>query len=405
MRRGAALAVYWFFYFGGLGIFFPYYSLYLRENAGLTGTEVGIVVAALPLVGLVAQPLWGHVADRTGARTPILVLLTVGAAAGYGALGLVSGFAAMLASTALLAFFATAVLPVSVSVTLAALGDRGPRLFGLVRVWGTLGYLVFVIGFPWLLGRFQARHGLAATGAVSEPGLELMFFVTAALVFAAALVGPFLPRDQAVGLRAAPGEGVELLRHGAVRRLLLFSLASYVFLQGPMTLFPIYVRALGGDIDTVGRMWVLMLLVEIPLVAFMGAGLERVGPRVLLALGVLAGGLRWVICGLTWDTRVIYPIQLVHGVVVAGLMIGAPLYLETVVPPHLRSTGQALLATFGTGLGGILSNAGAGWLLERVGPNAPYLVGGAGAIVLGLLVGRILPETRRVIPPPPPDPP
>ena len=44
-----------FLYFAGLGVFFPFYTLYLRENAGLSGTEVGIVLATLPLVGMVAQ--------------------------------------------------------------------------------------------------------------------------------------------------------------------------------------------------------------------------------------------------------------------------------------------------------------------------------------------------------------
>jgi MFS family permease len=56
----ATLSIYWFLYFTGLGIFYPFYSLYLRDNAGLSGTQVGIVMATLPLVGMVAQPLWGR---------------------------------------------------------------------------------------------------------------------------------------------------------------------------------------------------------------------------------------------------------------------------------------------------------------------------------------------------------
>jgi hypothetical protein len=238
----------------------------------------------------------------------------------------------------------------------------------------------------------QERRGLGATAAVSEPGLELMFLVIAALVLAAALVGPLLPRDQAVGLRAAPGEWRLLLHRGPVLRLLAFSFASYLFLQGPMTLFPVYVRAVGGDIDTVGHMWVLMLLVEIPLVLLSGAGMQRLGARALLAIGVVACGLRWIVCGLTADMRILYPIQLLHGVTVTGVMLGGPLYLEAVVPENLRSTAQALLATVGLGCGGIVSNIAAGWLLEHAGTSAPYLLGGVGAVVLSAMVRWILPE-------------
>ena len=56
VSHGLPLALFWFFYFAGQGIFFPYYPLYLRENAGLSGTQVGIVLAMLPLMGIFAQP-------------------------------------------------------------------------------------------------------------------------------------------------------------------------------------------------------------------------------------------------------------------------------------------------------------------------------------------------------------
>ena len=66
MRRAVPLAVFWFLFFGGLGVFYPFYTLYLHENAGLSGTEVGAILAVMPLVGMVAQPFWGQLADRTG---------------------------------------------------------------------------------------------------------------------------------------------------------------------------------------------------------------------------------------------------------------------------------------------------------------------------------------------------
>ena len=37
----AVLSLFWGTLFGALGIFFPYYSLYLKEDLGLTGQQVG----------------------------------------------------------------------------------------------------------------------------------------------------------------------------------------------------------------------------------------------------------------------------------------------------------------------------------------------------------------------------
>lgn len=392
MLRVFPLALFWFVYMGALGIFFPYYSMYLRENLGLSGTQLGLILAIMPLVGIVAQPFWGQVADRTGARSRVLALLALGAAFGYLALAAVSGFTALVLATAALAFFSTAVLPVTISVSLATLSDAGPYAYGRVRVWGTLGFLILVIGFPWMLHHIQALRGIVLIpGGPSEPGLEVMFIITAVLVFGAAVVSLFFPREGVVALRAPRGDWRGLVRNGPVIRFLFFVLGAYMFLTGPMWLFPIYVRAHGGDMDAIRRMWILMLIVEIPLVAYSGAGIKHLGARGLLALGVFAGGLRWIVSGLSDDLYVIYAFQMLHGVMVAGLLLGGPLYLDAVVPERLRSTGQALLTMVGVGIGGIASNTAAGWLFEHVGPDAPYVVGGVGALVLSCFVHKILP--------------
>lgn len=393
MWRSVPLTLFWFVYMGALGIFLPYYGLYLRENAGLSGTRLGVVLAMVPLIGIVAQPLWGQIADRTGARSRILGVLSLGTACGYLTLGFANDFVAILLATAGLALFTTAVLPMTVSVSFAVLRDAGPHAFGFVRVWGTLGFLLLVVGFPWLLDTYQSVRGLARQfGAVSEPGLEIMFGTAALLVFFAAAISLLLPREGTVSLRAARGDWRTLARNKPFVQFLVFSFAVYLLMQGPMWLFPIFIRSRGGDIDTIRNMWILMLIVEIPLVLATGSGLKKIGARGLLALGVLAGGIRWLLCALITDLDLLYPVQMLHGVTVVGVLLGGPLYLEAVAPEKLRSTAQALLSVVGIGIAGIASNMGAGWLLENAGPEAPYLVGGVGALLLGVFITRVLPR-------------
>jgi MFS family permease len=399
MPHRLAMAVVWFFGLGALGMFLPFFGLYLHENAGLAGTRVGIVLAVVPLVGAAVQPLWGQVADRTGARARVLVWIALGAGLGYAALFAARGFASLLFATALLASFQTAFVPAAVSVTLALARDGGPHAFGLSRVWGTVGFLLFVVAFPRLLDAAQRAQRLGrAAGGPSEPGLELMFAGAGAAMLLAGLAALALPRRGAVAIRAPRGDWRRLARHGPFLRCLAFALAAYVCLQGPLTLFPVFVRARGGSLDSVSEMWVPMLLLEIPLVALSGASLARVGARGLVAIGVVAGGARWLACGVTSGLAWIYPVQVLHGVVVAGFVLGAPLYVEAVVPERLRSTGLGALTMVGASLGGITSNLAAGWLLEHVGPDAPYLAGGMGALALGCLVPLVLPPPGR--PPP-----
>ncbi len=390
MRRGAPIALFWFFYFGALGVFFPYYSLYLRENAGLSGTQVGLVMAAIPLTGLMAQPFWGNLADRLGARARLLVVLAAAAGAGYFAIGEVRGFPAILGATVAMACFGTAVIPLSVSVALAALSESGPHAFGLARIWGTLGYLITVAGFPSFLDLVATVE--SAGEGVSEPGLGVMFAVVAVGCVGAAAAGLWLPRDGAVRLRAERGDWRALLRSGPVVALLLVMFTSFLLLQGPMAMFPILVRARGGDLSTIGQLWIVMLALEMPLIASTGTVLQRFGARRLLAVGIFSGGLRWVACGVDTSLPVFYAVQILHGVTVTGLMVGGPLYLEQVVPERLRSTGQGLLAMLGVGAGGLLSNVATGWLLEHTAAEVPYLLGGAGALLLAASIRWILPK-------------
>lgn len=390
------MSLVWLFVLGGLGTFFPFYSLYLRENLALTGTQVGLVLSMLPLVGIFAQPLWGQVADLTGWRTRLLSLLALGAGCGYTALSWGGGFVPILLLTALLAVFSTPLIPSSVAVTLAITQEGGARAFGLVRVWGTVGFLVSVVAFPSVLEALRdAGAGTPAAGDVSEPLLGWMFPVTGAVVALGGLVAFALPRTGTLSLRAPRGDWRKLFAHRPYVRLLLFVLLAYGLLQGPMGLFPVYVRAHGGSVETVSRLWVPMLLVEIPLVALSGASLARIGARGLLGIGVLAGGVRWAVCGFLPGSEWVYPVQALHGVVVAGLVLGGPLYVEAAVPDRLRSTGQNVLAMVGSSVGGITSNVTAGALLERFGPDFPYQVAGVGGIALAALVWFLLPPPSR----------
>jgi PPP family 3-phenylpropionic acid transporter len=396
-RPAGSTALVWFFALGGLGVFFPFFSMYLSENAGLSGSEIGVVMATLPAVGIVAQPLWGIVGDRTGRRARLLALLCFGSGVGYLLLGSARGFGAILGGTALLALFSAAVVPTAVAVTLALTSDAGPHGFGRMRVWGTVGFLLLVASFPASLRLLDFDAGAfdSAVGA-SEPGLGWLFPVAGALTVAAGLFALRLPRTAALSTRAASGDWRQLLRHRPYLHILAFALLGYFFLQGPMGMFALYVRAHGGSAESVSWMWIAMLLVEIPLIALSGTTLTRIGPRGLLAMGVLAGGLRWTVCGFTADLRWVYLVSLLHGVTVTGLVVGAPLYVEAVVPERLRSTGQGFLAMGGLSIGGISSNLGTGWLIEHVGADAPYIVGGLGALALGLLLPLVLPPPHEL---------
>ncbi|NNL84051.1 MAG: MFS transporter, partial [Myxococcales bacterium] len=136
-RRGTVgIALFWFLYMSGLGAIFPYLSLYFREDAGLSGDQLGVALAMTPLVGIFSQPFWGHWADRTGRRRGALVALALGAAAGYLLVWQATSFLPLVACLALTAVFTTPAMAVASSLSFAVLGEGGAARFGKVRAWG-----------------------------------------------------------------------------------------------------------------------------------------------------------------------------------------------------------------------------------------------------------------------------
>ena len=107
-----------------------------------------------------------------------------------------------------------------------------------------------------------------------------------------------------------------LLRQSSYLRLLLMAFFAFTLLSGPIVLFPVFVTERGGTIETVSRLWIPMLLLEIPLIYFAGAGLRRIGARGLIAAGIACDGLRWLITALAPNLGWIFAIQLLHGAVV-----------------------------------------------------------------------------------------
>ena len=110
--------------------------------------------------------------------------------------------------------------------------------------------------------------------------------------------------------------------------------------------------------------------------------------------GLAAGGLKWLACGFFGDVPVVlHASMLLHSVYVAGALVAMPLCVNYLVPVQLRSTGQGLATMISASLGGgICSNLAAGWLIDHVGPAAPQVYGGIGAMLLLLVAPFLVPK-------------
>lgn len=375
------LRAIWFFYLGGFGAVFPYMSVYLKEVKGLGEGEVGLVLSALPLASLVARPIWGTVSDVTGRRSHIIAALCLVAGLLFWVFGRAEGFLPLVAGMLGAAFFAGAVVPLVTAASFASLGAASQELFGGVRLWGTVGFL---IGME-LVGSVPRLSPLSG-----EPllGTAPFLWVAAGGVVMAGVVSLGLPARGDLAVRAKAREARGLLRSKNVLLVLGAAFLMHLAIQGPVQHLAILLRDLGGNVADIRNTWRGMLLIEIPLVGFSGRLTQWLGARGLVRLGLAAEAVRWSVTAWAPGLLSVEMIQGLHGVGIAGIFLGMPLLLESRVPAHLRSSAQAYLATVGTGLGAVFSNQIFGALLERVGPRPPLFASAGLCAFLVVLLSR-----------------
>src|SRR5215207_741553 len=143
------LAGFYFFYFAYLGTFAPFFSLYL-ESVGLTPFDIGVVMSLPQVTRIIAPHLWSWLADRSAA--PVRVVRLTGLAGTLVFISIFAGvqFALIAATIFAMTFFWSAALPLMEATTLSHLGDETSR-YGPVRVWGSVGFIVAVVGAGYVL--------------------------------------------------------------------------------------------------------------------------------------------------------------------------------------------------------------------------------------------------------------
>ena len=147
------LSGFYLFYFALLGATAPFLALYF-EHLGFSPARIGELVAIPMLMRCLAPNLWGWLGDRTGRR---LLIVRIGAFCTLASLSLIfvsQSYAWLALVMALHAFFWHAVLPQFEVITLAHLREQSAR-YTQLRLWGSVGFILTVVGLGWLFEVFS----------------------------------------------------------------------------------------------------------------------------------------------------------------------------------------------------------------------------------------------------------
>lgn len=368
MRPNRGFKLFYFLFYAAFSGFVMFRNVYFEE-IGLTGTQMGAIGFLIPVCTMLAQPVWGLVADWKGLEKSILyvsAIVTGVAALAYPAVPtLPRAFLLILTITVVFASFRAPAVPIANALVLSTgMSYEGVRAYGSIAfglAGVTIGYLIGVLGTGLIFPAYALGMGLIVLLLWDLPVADP---VALASDLSLETIRPLLNRQFVLLLGAAFAIGV---------------------MTPPGTaFFSVYVRAVGHSDAITGVAWLLKTVAEAA--AFLYIARSRRGAyRQLLAVGGLLYTATYLVL---WLTGAIVPIMLAQLLLGAGFALfnlAAVNLAHALAPDALKSTAQSLLMVGGSSAGVAVGELLAGRLLDVVGAQQMYAV----VALLGLVAAGV----------------
>jgi PPP family 3-phenylpropionic acid transporter len=356
-------------YYGTVGILLPFLPAYLK-GLSLSGAQVGALLALGPLMSLVAPPLFGHWADRTGRLGGVLTFISVGAFLGLLPLLRATTFWAAAVALAAYAFFSSSITTLLDSMALHRVAVSGGS-YARLRLFGSAGFVCSSALFGALVEKVDRWTVIVPLSLVA-------CYAGWSLTLRAQQVPP------AGRQRAFAAWGVVKSRDVA---LLLAASALHWIACAPFHgNFSIHVAALALPPSVVGASAGLGVLAEIAVMLLYPIVAERFSPRHVLAFSFAASAVRWWGMSVAHSAGAIMALSLLHGLTFGAFYIGAVGFLARRIPASQRASGQALLVAVTFGFGGLCGYLCAGAGYDWLGGHRLFAVGGALEVVAAGIV-------------------
>ena len=368
------IAGFYFFYYAFVGMFAPYWSLYLK-SLHFDAIDIAILMSLQPVMRMVAPNVWGWLADHTGKRREVVVVAASLSALFYLGVFATTSFWGLFIVLMLMNFFWSASMPLVEATTLTWLGKNTAH-YGRLRSWGSIGFILSVVGLGYAFDHIAIAWLLWA-GLVCELGI---------LIFA----------------RQIPPAAVlaHHTDHQPIKQIVLqprvLALFGACFLMaaahGPYyTFFSIYLVEHSYAKSAVGGLWALGVICEIGVFFLMPGLVRRFGFSRILLISFGAAVLRFLLIGWAVDIVVLLLLaQVLHALTFGAYHAASLGLVHEFFQGRHQSRGQALFGSLTYGAGGILGGLASGPIWQHWGATALYTSSAAMALLGLMLMGRKL---------------
>ncbi|NWG86310.1 MAG: MFS transporter [Hydrogenophilaceae bacterium] len=363
------LSGFYFFYFAFVGAMAPYWGLYLR-SLEFNALQIGILMSLLQVMRIFAPNVWGHVADRTGKRVAIVQMVALVCVIAYIGVFFGTGFWWLFAVMSLISFFWSASLPLVEATTLSHLKERSDR-YGNIRLWGSIGFILVVVGLGALLDHWP---------------IGWLLWVVLVLLMGVALFARFIPEAEINTLETEQVSLRSVLKRPEVVALLIAAILMAAA-HGPYyTFFTIHLVDAGYSKTLAGWLWALGVICEIGVFLVMPRVFKRLRVETVLLLTLAAAALRFLIIAWQVDNLpLLLFAQALHALTFGAYHASAMALVHRHFRGRNMARGQGLYNSLAFGFGGTLGSLYSGAAWDSLGAGVTFSLAAACATLAALV--------------------
>ena len=340
-----------------VGFFNPFLPLWLKE-LGWSIVLISLLTSLQAVTRVLAPYAWGTLSDRTGERVRLLrwgALIALVAS-----LGLWFNGGLVWLTVVLLVVFAqtSGMMPMTEAAVAHVVSQGGAfdtRLYGRVRLWGSLGFMLAVLGG----GAWFERMGMASFPAIIT--VSLIALVVCAYAMPDTKEAPQVRGVTASSMRPVLAQPQVQWLFGSI----FFHILSHM---GIYTFFSLYLDALGYSKTMIGVLWAVSVTTEIVWFFTQSRWLPRFSLTAWLVIcaGVMAlrMGVTAAAASVVW---LLVLMQMLHALTFAAHHSACIALISHHFPGSLRGRGQALYIVVGYGIPGVVGGLLGGLLSEHYG--------------------------------------
>ncbi len=345
-----------FAFWAMLAVYYPFFVVFLKE-AGYSNTNIGIITSVNSVTIVISQPFWGMISDKMRSVKKVFVFCMLAAGLSMLPLPFINSFLLMCICFAVITFFESPGSPLLDSWIVSASRNESFG-YGHVRLWGSIGYAVFV----WIFGMLFE---------VIDVSLMFPIFLVMALV--TVFLTRFIKSDKPVNTVNIKDIKVgRLFKNFKYISFLIFALFLFIPNKAAYTYLPNLIESVGGSREQLGIASAVMAIFEVPVFFYSKQLLRRYSSVTLLLASAGVFILKQFLFTIVKTPIHIILIQPLQGLYY-GLFLGAAVYyIDTLAPDELKSTSQTVASGFFVGLGGIIGNYGGGLIIDILGIHKIY---------------------------------